>query len=119
MHESLTPADLANLIFANTNLASYGASVSATPMDDLRLNLRYANLNLTKKLADNAVTYTNAGTAYYTTTANRKPLGYEVDLGLAYDYTSDVQFGLNYGLLKPGKAFAESNRKALPRSLVQ
>ena len=30
---------------------------------------------------------------------------YEVDLGLAYDYTSDVQLGLNYGVLKPGKAF--------------
>ncbi|MCX5707539.1 MAG: hypothetical protein NTY14_00940 [Candidatus Omnitrophica bacterium] len=105
LHESLSPADLANLIFDNTNLSVVGATVSAKPMDDLKLKLRYANLNLTKKIADNGTTYTSTALGAYTTNANKKALGYEIDAGLAYDYTSDVQLGLNYGVLKPGKVF--------------
>jgi len=40
-----------------------------------------------------------------------KDLGYEIDLGATYDYTTDVQFGLGYGYFRPGKTF-ESPRKA-------
>ena len=105
MHESLVPADLANLIFDNTNLSVIGATVSAKPKDDLMLKLRYANLNLTKKIANDGTTYTSTALGAYTTNANKKALGYEVDASLAYDYTSDVQLGLNYGILKPSKAF--------------
>ncbi len=101
MHESIVPANLANLLFNNTNLSVIGVNVSAKPKDDLTLNLRYANLSSTSK---NTAAPVNA--AFITAgNAGKKGLGYEVDLGLAYDYTSDVQLGLNYGLLKPGKAF--------------
>ncbi len=101
MEESLTPADLTNLLFANTDMQVIGATVSAKPMDDLMLKVRYANLALAKK---DAIVTTLGGAA---TTAGQAALGYEVDAGLAYDYTKDVQLGLNYGLLTPGKAFAD------------
>lgn len=124
MHESWTPAELVNLLFSNSGVTCYGATVSAKPMEDLKLNLRYANLYLTKKWGDdegsaipsdpaNFNYYGSTGTgAYYLMTPEEKALGYELDLGLSYDYTSDVQFGLGYGLFKPGKAFDESNRKS-------
>jgi hypothetical protein len=112
MHESLSPADLANLIFPNQNLTVYGVTVSAKPMNDLMLKLRYASLNLTKKYSGGADLDDTTITGASYSIEEKKPLGYEVDLGLAYDYTSDVQFGLNYGLLKPGKAFDITNRKS-------
>jgi hypothetical protein len=102
MLESLTPADLTNLIFTNTDMQVVGATVTAKPMDDLMLKARYANLAKAKK---NGTVSTNSAMPAYSINANQKALGYEVDLGLTYDYTSDVQFGLNYGLLRPGKAF--------------
>ncbi len=111
MHESLVPADLVNLFFANTNVSIIGLTASAKPQDDVTLKLRYANLALAKKgvtsLGDTAATG-----ATYVIDSTKKALGYEVDAGVSYDYTADVQFGLNYGLLKPGKAFDSANRKS-------
>jgi len=111
MQESLTPASLANLILPNTDTNTVGVSVNAKPMDDLALNLCYTNLSLYKKGLSLLVD-TNYTGATYTMDSTKKALGYEVDAGVAYDYTSDVQFGLNYGLLKPGKAFTTANRKS-------
>jgi hypothetical protein len=101
MHESIVPADLANLLLNNSNLSVIGVNLTAKPMDDLMLKFRYASLSKANKNTPASVnsTFITAGNA------GKKALGYEVDLGLAYDYTSDVQLGLNYGLLKPGKAF--------------
>jgi hypothetical protein len=103
MHESLSPASLANLLITNTNLSVVGVNASAKPMDDLMLKLRYANLAKTSKNTTPSVN----GNGYFATNsfnAGKKALGFEVDAGLVYDYTSDVQLGLDYGILKPGKA---------------
>jgi hypothetical protein len=110
MHEDLVPADLANALFANTNVACIGASVAAKPKDDLTLKLRYANLALAKALVTGTTIASVVGTNY--TMTDKKSLGNEYDLGLAYDYTQDVQFGLNFGLFDPGKAFNAANKKS-------
>ncbi len=114
MHESWTPAELVNLIFPNTMVTCVGAGISAKPMDDLMLKLRVANFALTKKWVDDGAgnLFGSTGTGFnYVMEPGKKQLGNEIDLGLAYDYTSDVQFGLSYGMFKPGKAFHEDNRK--------
>jgi hypothetical protein len=108
MHEDVSPADLANLLFPNTDVRCIGLSVAAKPKDDLTLKLRYANLALAKKGL--AALTSPVGTAL-TMDTTKKDLGNEYDLGLAYDYTADVQLGLNFGLFKPGKAFDSANRK--------
>jgi hypothetical protein len=36
-------------------------------------------------------------------------LGDEIDLKLTYDYSEDVQFGLEAGVFIPGDAFANAN----------
>ncbi|HOW42751.1 MAG TPA: alginate export family protein [Candidatus Omnitrophota bacterium] len=115
MHEGLTPADIANFLFANTNCTVVGITVSAKPKDDLSLKLRYADFTLVEPLtAAGTIAYNGAalttGQSYTMTT--KKHLGAELDLALAYDYTEDVQFGLNYGYFRPGKAFDKSNRNS-------
>ncbi|MDD5347835.1 MAG: alginate export family protein [Candidatus Omnitrophica bacterium] len=107
MHENLTPADLANLLFANNNVQCVGVSISAKPMDALMLKLRYADFTFAKRFADSS-TYTNSVTSEtYALRDGKKDVGSEIDLSLVYDYTSDVQFGVNYGVFNPGKAFVE------------
>jgi len=109
MHESWTPASITNTLFPNSDIKCIGANVSAKPMSDLMLKARFVNLTLAKKYDD--VTFTSAGTGLvYNTIVDKKAAGYEYDLGAVYDYTSDVQFGLNYGFFKPGKVFVD--RKA-------
>ncbi len=111
MDESLVPADLANLILANSNVKVLGFTASAKPQDDVTLKLRYANFALAKKGVSSIVD-TNYTATTYTMDSTKKALGYEVDAGIAYDYTADVQFGLNYGIFSPGKAFSDTNRKS-------
>jgi len=110
-HESMSPASIANILFANTDISCIGASVSAKPKEDLALTLRYANLQLAKKWE--AATYTCVPIGIvYATNVGKKDVGYEIDAGLAYDYTEDVQIGLNWGMFKPGNMFTSANRKA-------
>ncbi len=108
MFEDQTPAILANLLFANTNTQTIGVTASAKPMEDLLLKLRYASFRSVGRLNVNGVTSLAGDTLAVT---EKKALGSELDLGLTYDYTKDVQLGLDYGFFKPGQAFNASNRE--------
>lgn len=116
MHESWSPADLANLIFQNTNMRVIGATVTAKPMDAMMLKLRYANFKA-RQAVGASYTSLGLGSHVYTTVAGKKELGSEIDLAMLYDYTEDVQFGLCYGRLMPGKAFNEAERKTASQVL--
>jgi hypothetical protein len=112
MHEDTTPADIMNLIFPNQNVQCIGITATAKPKEDLMLKLRYANARMVKLIETETGDFVSAGIpeGQYSMTG-KKALGYEIDLAAAYDYTSDVQFGLGFGYFKPGKAF-ETPRKA-------
>jgi len=110
MYESLTPADIANVLFPNQNVQLIGLSAGLKPMDDVGLKLRYANLRLAKAFTEGDTVPTNWNSNDWTMTS-KKDLGNELDAYMTYDYTSDVQFGLKLGYFKPGKAFHEDNRK--------
>jgi len=110
LFEDQSPASIVNVLFANTNVQAFGATLGAKPTSDLSAKLRFAYLRLVKA---GATSLTSNGTGLtYTMDGTKKSLGNEVDLDLAYDYTSDVQFGLNLGYFKPGKAFARDYRGA-------
>ena len=110
LFEDITPADIMNLIFANTNAQVVGATVSAKPVKDVMLKLRYATAHAFAPLGSGTGSYTSAGTGQVYTTTLNKQMGQEVDFGVAYDYTDDVQFGLNLGYFLPGKAFDNASR---------
>ncbi|MFA5100533.1 MAG: alginate export family protein, partial [Candidatus Omnitrophota bacterium] len=112
MMEDMTPADIANAIFPNTNVQCVGATLAAKPMTDVGASLRYAAFRAVKETA----TTVDLGTEWdpddsYNMTGDSRDLGHELDLHLTYDYTEDVQFGLMAGIFSPGKAFAPSQRK--------
>lgn len=108
MMEDMTPADIANLLFPNTNVRCLGVTIGAKPMADVGASLRYTNFRSDKPLAA-GVTFANDIDSY--TMTGDASLGAELDVHLTYDYTEDVQFGLMGGIFMPGKAFDECNRE--------
>jgi hypothetical protein len=110
MFEDMTPADIMNVLFFNKNVQLFGFTFGLKPVKDISAKLRIASA----RMLDNTVTTLPpagiTGIGNYTLDACKKGLGNEVDLALMYDYTSDVQFGLNLGYFKPGKAFIKAER---------
>ena len=83
-------------------------------MDDVKVSLNYYYLMLNQSLTGNPTTIHLSGVyndPTYTMKGEKKGLGSEVDLGITYDYTEDVQFGLNTGAFIPGSAFDKVNKK--------
>ena len=105
MYEDVAVARITNAILADTDGVVIGGNLTLTPMEDLTLKLRYAHVKLYKA---NTALYSNY--AYYVNTVKRD-LGHEVDVAAVYDYTEDVQFGVEAGIFMPCEAFDESNRK--------
>lgn len=113
MFEDQFGGTLFNKIYANTNLQVVNLGGSVKPLDDVALNLNYYNLRLARAFRKDAKGSTNGyprtlsginGDPTYNMRAGEGNLGWEVDLGLTYDYTEDVQFGLTWGRYTPGRA---------------
>jgi len=106
MDENVSVASISNAILYDTNGMVMGATLTARPMSDLGVKLRYANIQLWRPAKVNFSEY-----AYYVMT-NNKHIGNEVDASALYDYTEDVQLGVEADWFLPGKAYDESNREA-------
>ncbi len=109
MYEDTLGGTILNKLIYN-NFHLFNAGVSIKPMDDLKVALQYYYALLQYKYPDNTTATLNgvSGDPTYKMT-NEKGLGNEIDLGLTYDYTEDVQFGLNAGMFIPGEAFQNDN----------
>jgi hypothetical protein len=128
LFEDQTHGVVANYLFggvnggqnSNADILNLGASIE--PIEDLSVSIDFYNFWLDEKLAsaDNtqlvdAATTGHTGLGwynlnednYYANTSDE--LGYEVDLGLNYDYTEDVKMGLSAGWFVPGKALEGSS----------
>jgi hypothetical protein len=87
-------------------------------MSDLTLSLDYYYIRLMRafRATNGGITSTVAvnlsgvgGDPTYNMKANENSLGNEIDAKLIYDYTEDVQLGLNLGWFIPGDAFAKND----------
>lgn len=114
MYEAWTPANIANALFTNANCELYGVTLTAEPREDISLKLRYAYLRLAEKLSSFPITTYSSS---YTINSDKKELGSEVDLAILYDYTEDVQFGLNLDVFMPGDFFDSTNDKEAIQAL--
>ncbi len=108
MFEDMTPAEIMNTLFPNTNTQYIGADVSVKPMDDLTVKLRLINAKTIDIMPALGVWAQSSGN--YTMT-DKKQLGNEADLSLTYNYTEDVQFGFKTSIFMPGNAFDKINHK--------
>ncbi|MDD4894336.1 MAG: alginate export family protein [Candidatus Omnitrophica bacterium] len=117
MFEDQNGGTLFNKIFALTNMQIYNINASVKPMDDIKLMANYYYLRANQPYATGdtgTVTLSGIpGDPTYTMKGGKLDLGNEIDLGVTYDYTEDVQFALTGGAFIPGQAFdkQEGNRK--------
>lgn len=114
MFEDQSGGKLYNALFSATNCNVVELGTELTPLEDVKLGIAWTLLWTDVEFDDDAGTTTWTPNDYATSYAmidGRKELGQEIDVTLSYDYTEDVQFGLNTGWFMPGDAFAKSNRE--------
>ncbi|MFQ5680940.1 MAG: alginate export family protein [Candidatus Omnitrophota bacterium] len=107
--------------YSNANFFNLNGSIKPEIVDDLTIKANYYNIGLDRALTSTEGTwYTltgiNGGQQYQVT--SKKGLGNEIDLDFIYDYTEDVQFGLNLGWFIPGEAFANENRDTASQAIA-
>lgn len=115
MFEDQNSGTIFNKIFALTNMQIFNLNASAKPIDDVTLMVNYYNLMACQpyRVTDGTYYLSNISTSdpAYTMKGEKKGLGNEIDLGITYDYTEDVQFGLSAGAFIPGSAFDKANKE--------
>jgi len=100
-----------NALFSNSNAQVINVKGSLKPAEDITLSLVYGYYRLNEAIGTAGLDspYASASAGY--TMTGKKDFGNAVDLTATYDYTEDVQFGLNTGWFLPGKAFDKANRE--------
>ncbi|UCC95485.1 MAG: alginate export family protein [Candidatus Omnitrophota bacterium] len=115
MGEDQTPAEIMNILGANTNAHFIRLEGSYMPREDITLGLIYAKAVLAQSYGANA--NTNAYSppigpaAGYTYVVDRDETGFgdEINAYVVYDYTEDVQMKLLGAWFIPGDFFDEAN----------
>lgn len=108
MYEDQGNGGIANYILAGNNagVASnchiIGVSGSIMPTEQLSLMAEYFHYMLDEKPGSTTLATT---TGSYTVKTNEDALGDELDLTLSYNYTEDVQLGLQLSIFMPGDVF--------------
>jgi len=111
MFEDQMMNSIPNALFYNTNCTAWNLRGAMKPREDMTLSavLGYYRLNEGLHWYNDGGIPSVYGEGYYPSFAypssGKKDLGWALDLGLIYDYTEDVQFGLHLGYFDPGSAF--------------
>jgi hypothetical protein len=101
--------------FSNCNLINLGGSMK--PMEDVTVKLDWYDLSLVQPYSDAAALIAGRhlsgipSDTTYTMRARKHHLADEIDLGVTYDYTEDVQLGLCGAMFVPGAAFDKTNHE--------
>jgi hypothetical protein len=104
MYEDQTFGHIINAIMGFSNVKLGGASIQATPMEDVTARVDYVVAWLAKKFTEGRIASLSGVNGSRTFRMGDKAyLGQEIDLTLTYDYTEDVQFSLLGGVFLPGK----------------
>jgi hypothetical protein len=89
-------------VASNAHIINLGGSFK--PLEDLTVALDWYHYILDEDLNSSSI----SGKTTCSMTED-DDFGDEIDLAITYDYTEDVQFGLQAGWFLPGDAFADSN----------
>ncbi len=115
-----------NAIFDLTNLHIHAVALSAKPMEDVTVKGTWSGLWLDKELECNGGTCDtitlrqpdNSTSVSASGNSSETGLGNEFDFEVVYDYTEDVQFGVNLGWFNPGKVFTSLNDDVASQAIV-
>lgn len=111
MYEGQVPNIVTNAVLPNTSASIVNLKAKMKPADDITLNANYGYYRFNQRLNETGLTNVFGRNAM--TMTKSKDGGSAFDLTAKYDYTEDVQFGLDIGTFFPGKAFEA------PRDAVQ
>ncbi len=116
MHEGQSGGTIYNTLFNYSNVNLFGGSLQVTPIEDVIAKATFTGLWLDRDVSSNAASGADDGQGLITlnqpdgstrtvNVTSNKHLGNELDLGVTYNYTEDVQFGVNAGWFFPGSTF--------------
>ena len=91
------------LVAESSGLVSWKLGLGIQPLEKLSLSLNVFNLTAAEKY----------------TAGEKKAIGNEYDLNATWAYTSDLSFGLDYGILQPGKLIKDAVGAAVDTSAWQ
>lgn len=112
MYENQSGGTIYNTLFPLTNCIIQSLALSGDPIEDLNAELKLTSLWLERDYHENNAlgllqpdNDPIAAGSLQTKTRDAYHLGKELDLKLTYDYTEDVQIGMNMGWFFPGSVF--------------
>lgn len=113
-----------NAIFNQTGYIMHSLSLSVNPMEDVSTKLTVSKFWTEKENKNDNVSYTLVQPDGDTSTTtnlvgDKSVLGTEVDFEAMYDYTEDVQIGLNFGIFKPGPIFYDTASSGADKAAKQ
>jgi hypothetical protein len=112
MFEDQSPAEIINILFANTNIMYTNLSGSMMPREDITLGLSWTWAKLAENLDGSSISGAT-GSAIdgnsYSIDRDETEIGNEIDAYACYDYTEDVQIKLTGAIFMPGDLFADAN----------
>jgi hypothetical protein len=119
MFENQSGGTIYNTLFDYSNAHLFLISGQFKPMEDVKVKLSWTQLWLDKEVSD-GVFYMRQpdGTPITPVVTTNKKVGQEVDVNLVYDYTEDVQIGLNLGWFFAGDFFHSSNDETAKQALA-
>ncbi len=113
MFEDQAGGTIYNAILAASNCHMINLKGSFKPREDVTASLCWSHLLLDKKYVNNSLQYLSGSSSLpQYRMKDKDDLGDEIDLNIIYDYTEDVQLGLNAGVFMPGDAFHEDNDRS-------
>jgi hypothetical protein len=111
-----------NTLFEYTNSFIHEVALTVTPMEDVSATLSWTGIWLDKEIAESGTLglLSPGGAAVASVVVNNTEthIGNEFDLVTTYDYTEDVQFGLNLGWFLPGDVFSGGNQDSAMQVLA-
>lgn len=107
--------------FSNCDLINLNGSLKPDFVDDLTVLANWYHIRLVEALATTPSAHIlsgvpTTGQSYIVT--NDKHLGDEFDVDLVYDYTEDVQLGLNLGWFVPGDTLDAVNKDTATQAIA-
>ncbi len=120
MFETQGGGTVYNSLFDLSNSHIYIVSAQVTPIEDVTAKVTWTGLWLDKEVREGSTTIRQpeGGVLTVLTSTDNEEVGYEIDTELIYDYTEDVQLGLNLGWFNPGDAFTSANEDIASQAIA-